>query len=201
MDLSFRGEARSRRPPLRQFQHTTATQEDTWKLLLSINSQLGDEGLDNERLKRLFGKNWPDLEAAFKTIPGNPSVAPKAPPPKDLLPEMFEYIRAQGDSLRQVSAAVNTLLFRSQIRQVRQRFEQMAIGTIELRSDENNVDELREMLKPFGTTTINVQPAADGKSDCTIRLLSGIGRNQFKALTAKLGEAYEMVSEAYRPMD
>ena len=49
--------------PLSQFQHTTTSKEDFQKLLATINDKMGQEKLEDETIKKVFEKWWPDLES------------------------------------------------------------------------------------------------------------------------------------------
>jgi hypothetical protein len=53
--------------PLAKFQHTTATREDTYILLDTLNVALGEQGLDSDRFRRTFEQWWPDLEQRLAT--------------------------------------------------------------------------------------------------------------------------------------
>jgi hypothetical protein len=55
--------------PLAMFQSTTCNKADTRKLLTSINSALATEGLDEQRLDRIFEQWWPSLDDALRKIP------------------------------------------------------------------------------------------------------------------------------------
>lgn len=66
--------------PLSQFQHTVAEEEDVLKLLESINAAAGEDAIDNEGLRFLFEKLWPELEGEIKgatAIAVDATVAPK----------------------------------------------------------------------------------------------------------------------------
>ena len=54
--------------PLAQFQSTTFTRDDMFKLVKSLNEELGTSKLDPSRLNTSFEKYWPDLEASVKKI-------------------------------------------------------------------------------------------------------------------------------------
>lgn len=53
--------------PLAQFQHSTATQEDTRDLVETLNRGLGEQGLDPDRLRETFEQWWPKLEEQLAT--------------------------------------------------------------------------------------------------------------------------------------
>jgi TIR domain-containing protein len=48
--------------PLTQFQATLAEKEDVWKLVKSLNEQVGDSRLEESKLRKAFDKWWPELE-------------------------------------------------------------------------------------------------------------------------------------------
>jgi hypothetical protein len=83
--------------PLRPFQATYATREETLKLVETINFVLPDGPLPIERLRLNFEKWWPELESLLAAIP--PDVAP-APAPTSLeqvakgVEELLELTRA-----------------------------------------------------------------------------------------------------------
>ena len=54
--------------PLAEFNHTFPMKDDMFKLLKSINSQLGESKLTTSRLQKAFDKNWPDFELPFADI-------------------------------------------------------------------------------------------------------------------------------------
>jgi hypothetical protein len=55
-------------PPLGLFQHTVTTDEDTCKLLLSLNKQL-DKPLPEPDVRALFDATWPPVRAKLDAIP------------------------------------------------------------------------------------------------------------------------------------
>lgn len=54
--------------PLSQFQHTTATKIDIWKLVSDVNEKLNSEKLPKSLLEKTFEKWWPDLEDKLQSI-------------------------------------------------------------------------------------------------------------------------------------
>lgn len=68
--------ARELGPPLDQFDAVTATSDGLLKLVKSINRALPpDEVLSDDRVRRVFDRFWPDLEAMLQAIPKAPSWA------------------------------------------------------------------------------------------------------------------------------
>jgi hypothetical protein len=55
--------------PLTQFQAKTANRDGTFDLVSTINRALGAEALPAERLRRLFERSWPDLDAKLTALP------------------------------------------------------------------------------------------------------------------------------------
>ena len=85
--------------PLKEFQLTKTDQEDTFRLICSMNQALGDQALSEGRIKASFDKWWPDLEKALKEIPSSEKAVPKARETKDLQEETLEIVRRIDSSL------------------------------------------------------------------------------------------------------
>lgn len=82
--------------PLSQFQHTNTTKEDIQKLLESINEKMGEKKLEEGRLKTVFEKWYPDLEATIRSnIESTESEVSdyKKRPEEDILAEILELTR------------------------------------------------------------------------------------------------------------
>lgn len=89
--------------PILQFQMTSATKEDILKLFESINSNLGDAKLTEERLSTSFNAFWPQIENALNSISGNDSPSPsetKEERDQGLLEEILELVRYQYKLLK-----------------------------------------------------------------------------------------------------
>lgn len=54
--------------PLLQFQMANVNKDDIYKIFRSINTSLGDNGLDEMRLEKVFSRIWPEMEKAFNSI-------------------------------------------------------------------------------------------------------------------------------------
>jgi DNA-binding CsgD family transcriptional regulator len=54
--------------PLSQFQASEAIREDTFKLLKSLNEQLGTNALNSDILTKTFDRFWPELESSLSII-------------------------------------------------------------------------------------------------------------------------------------
>jgi hypothetical protein len=81
--------------PLAQFQVTVANEEDTCKLLRTINKALGENARSTEQLDKAFKKWWPELKNAVDGIPKTISPAKQLRTDRDLLEEMLSLIRSQ----------------------------------------------------------------------------------------------------------
>jgi hypothetical protein len=77
--------------PLTQFQAKIADRVGTFALLSTINNALGTDALPPDRLRRLFERNWPDLEAKLKDLP-QPAPWIRRPS-EELLSEILELVR------------------------------------------------------------------------------------------------------------
>jgi hypothetical protein len=98
--------------PLGQFQATRADQEDTRKLLRTLNRALGDQALEADRLEKIFDRWWPDLEDRLKAVPSLPREASTQPGRSDreLLEEVLEYARDQERRFQDIETIIVTRL-------------------------------------------------------------------------------------------
>lgn len=103
--------------PLSLYQATQATQEDTLRLLITLNEALGEARLPEQRLRKAFDHYWPELHAHITFL--NSSTPPPAMvirPDRELLEEILLLLREIARNRGSVSAAgasdvhaVNTL--------------------------------------------------------------------------------------------
>lgn len=91
--------------PILQFQMTNVDRDDIYKLFQSMNSCMGDNGLTEERLKKMFELSWPKIDEALKLIetatPGK--VGKKTENNHAILEEMLDLLRSQQILLRSPS--------------------------------------------------------------------------------------------------
>jgi uncharacterized protein (DUF2267 family) len=80
--------------PLAQFNHTKADEDDTKRLVRSINKAMGDAIRESD-FDEIFAKWWPDLEKRLRDIP-----------PTDEEPELK---RSQDDMLEEILLTVRGL--------------------------------------------------------------------------------------------
>jgi hypothetical protein len=81
--------------PLSDFQHTTCEKGDFRKLLGSVNEALGEKGITDQLLNRLFEKFWPDLAAAVAAAFHGDNYEPtqNSRPERELLEEVLTLSR------------------------------------------------------------------------------------------------------------
>ena len=70
--------------PLAQFQACEATPEDTLKLVLALNEELGQDR-PYEQIKTLFDVLWPKIESEFSKIHGTGPQSPLGQSDRELL--------------------------------------------------------------------------------------------------------------------
>jgi TIR domain len=111
--------------PLVQFQATRATEDDIWRLVVSLNNQCGAAQLEEGRLKRAFEMWWPSLEAQFaeeaKRTPGPATKSVSDP----ILEEILVLVR---DQQKQVSLLREQADFSRWITILRQMLEGQWVG-------------------------------------------------------------------------
>ena len=89
-------------PPFSFFQGTTATKDDTEKLLNTLNGALGKDALTTEQLKVAFRRGWEELERSLKSVgERKQSVVRERRSEREMLQELIQLTR---DLSRFVSA-------------------------------------------------------------------------------------------------
>lgn len=86
--------------PILQFQMTNVDRDDIFKLFKSMNSCLGDDGLEETRLEKMFNAFWPRMDEAFKAIESSDnsehySEDEKRSSNEAMFEEMLELLRTQ----------------------------------------------------------------------------------------------------------
>jgi TIR domain len=87
--------------PLRDFQPTLATEEDTYRLVKSINAAIpeGQGRLTDTELARAFRCWWPELQQCLETLPPPDEDLPPPRQVEDMLQEVLEIVRTSAQSL------------------------------------------------------------------------------------------------------
>jgi hypothetical protein len=81
--------------PLTQFQAKRANEEDTKRLLDTLNSALGENAVKAEQLAEAFSLCWPKLKAQLDALQKDELPAEKRPE-RDMLEELLELARRQA---------------------------------------------------------------------------------------------------------
>jgi hypothetical protein len=94
-------------PPLSQLNATTPAKEDFFKLIKSINSELGDRRLTDERLEKTFGKWWDVFDTGLAKILTEikPSMNIPQKTTTELLEEILESTRSVQRSIQGMSTS------------------------------------------------------------------------------------------------
>lgn len=79
--------------PLSHFQTSVANEEDTYKLLQTINKALGGKALSEEQLSRAFAKWWPELKKDLARIPAAKDTSEPLRNDRELLEEVLSLTR------------------------------------------------------------------------------------------------------------
>jgi hypothetical protein len=98
-------------PPLSLFQATFATEEDTFRLVKSINdcvAAAGEEAADADTLDLRFSSLWPRLEERIGNVP-HAHAAPRPRDPRAISEEILETVRTMAHSQSQVHALIRRL--------------------------------------------------------------------------------------------
>jgi hypothetical protein len=82
--------------PFTEFQHTSATQEDTYRMVQSINAAMeeGPGRLTEDHLKRTFERCWSELQQCLETLPEPQEPIPPPRKTDDMLQEVLEIVRS-----------------------------------------------------------------------------------------------------------
>ncbi len=107
--------------PLAQFQATRSTKDEVKKLIITINSALGEKALADGHLDEAFEVWWPRLEAHFQNLPSDEGPTKPPRPERELLEEILALVRSEARQKPQQSQAVE------EERQVQREYSEMRI--------------------------------------------------------------------------
>ncbi|MEE7545750.1 toll/interleukin-1 receptor domain-containing protein [Xanthomonas sp. Kuri4-1] len=85
--------------PLAQFNHTQKGKESMYSLAITLNSSLGEEGLDDKTLTQVFETYWPQFEEKFEAVlrrTPDPEPEPKRKQ-DDVLAEILQVARSTAN--------------------------------------------------------------------------------------------------------
>jgi hypothetical protein len=95
--------------PLGHFNHTSAGFDETLKMVKSINRQLENQAIEEERMVKAFRQNWPEFESKLKQMPESSVPARPVPTQAEMLQLAIIYLREQSDDLASLKKAVDGL--------------------------------------------------------------------------------------------
>jgi TIR domain len=134
--------------PLERFQATKFSKDEIRQLLVTINSNAGEQALPQSVLDTVFNKWWPDLESDVQGIlSATPSSAPAVRTERSLLEETLLLVR----SVHQEQTEVRTSLL-SQVTQLRRRPEDIKAELTERLAAVR--DSLEKMSSPAPITDL-----------------------------------------------
>lgn len=88
------------KPPLSQFQHTTFTKTEIYKLLETINQQLpaaGEKSIAEKTLRQVFDRSWSEFEEKVKEIlKSHPAKTKHVRPDREILEEILTLVRKES---------------------------------------------------------------------------------------------------------
>lgn len=97
--------------PLTQFQATPFEHSEMKKLMVTINSLLGDHALGSQVLDNVFEKWWPDLDSRVKGILAEDAISgtPNHRSDRDILSEVLELTRHLTRTAKETSVAIGPI--------------------------------------------------------------------------------------------
>ena len=80
--------------PFTEFQHTAATEEDTYRMVQSINAAMeeGQGQLTEDHLERTFERCWFELQRCLETLPEPQEPIPPPRKTDDMVQEVLEIV-------------------------------------------------------------------------------------------------------------
>lgn len=93
--------------PLVQFQATEANCDDVLRLVLAINAASDEEGIDKQRIERVFAAMWPQLESSLAELRSELLASSDSPPVRDareILEELLGLVRGQSRMLSEITS-------------------------------------------------------------------------------------------------
>ena len=88
--------------PILQFQMTNVDRDDIFKLFKTMNKGLGEKGLEETRLEKMFELSWPKIDKELKSIEDDISNYPQkeSSNQNEIMEEMLDLLRSQQIILR-----------------------------------------------------------------------------------------------------
>jgi hypothetical protein len=110
-------------PPLSQFQATKAEEADVLKMLCTLNQELGERALPQERVAKNFAVCWHKLKEELDLLPADKSLTRPMRSQQQLLEEILDLVRNQNrpvvgsltdeDRVSVIAARASKVIFKS----------------------------------------------------------------------------------------
>ncbi len=143
--------------PLAQFNLTKAEKADTLKLLMTINSALGDQKFNQNVLEEVFEKFWPDLDRELSAITLGQVTAPRRSD-HELLEEILYLVRQIN---RPRSDAILNRWFSQPIPAATPQIDAAALATLlSTQLPDLDSERLQTLIKTFAERTRAATEAA-----------------------------------------
>lgn len=98
------------RGPLVQFQASVTEKEDTRRLISTLNTALGEDGLPDRKLEKTFEVWWPDLEKQLEEFRSTKIASrPARRPEREILEEILDLVRSQTRNSKLLAEAAGEL--------------------------------------------------------------------------------------------
>jgi hypothetical protein len=130
--------------PLGLFQHTVATEADTFRLLESINNTMEDHTVRSNILKKQFEMLWPELAKKLSELPAPTGSIPKERRTEDILAELLELARADE---RRVALQSQFDLQRYQLEQASESTRMEELRKIAVKAVRDQAELDRKMVR------------------------------------------------------
>lgn len=145
--------------PILQFQMTSVDRDDMYKLFKSMNKALGENALEETRLKKMFELSWNEIDIALKGIEDLSAEEGEKKKGKSLdqqkiLEEMLDLLRSQQVMLRDPEHFIPVNLIKELANSQTKYYEELSdrIPRMLLMHDgeiKRNLSALEEMLEEF----------------------------------------------------
>lgn len=165
------------KPPLGLFQATAAVQEDTRKLVHTVNKVLDGPAVADDDLDSVFDGMWPQMKKRLEAIPAKEALLPHRSP-DEMITEVLELSRFGANNTMKAMEAIISAVgeVRSVMADVAAQGPAVRVLGQEVQLVGSAVEELSEMLsQQIPTTTSFVVPS----SGLAQSPFEGIGRRRF----------------------
>lgn len=156
--------------PLTQFQATETSEEDTWKLVTTLNKALGEQSLPDNKLRISFDRCWGELRSKLAQVSTDLSTNEAKRSPEDLLDEVLSLARDQARSIEEIK--------------VRQHFAE--VRQIEREKEASNWSPLTALYgnQVYGGLSGTINSDSSSGPYGSFRTIESLPANQYSRLQA-----------------